>query len=166
MTYACRENLPQGLERILELAKQLRVKSVHINFPYASGRWAESFDKMFSEDDMNRLRRLQGFMRSPLILIEFPTPEALCLAAKKSIIYVNASGEVTPCPMVPYVMGNMRNEPLSDIWKRHVDALRLDYRGNCPMGEPAGREAFRSHAASVSALNPSCGGVPKDTKES
>ncbi len=165
MTYANHSNLPQGLERILDLAKLLQVKSVHINFPYASGRWAESFDEMFSEDDMERLRRLQGFMSSPLVLIEFPTSEALCLAAKKSIIYVNASGEVTPCPMVPYVMGNMRNESLAHIWRRHVDTLRLDYRGNCPMGEPEGRKAFREHSESVLSSNPSLGGVRSDAEE-
>jgi MoaA/NifB/PqqE/SkfB family radical SAM enzyme len=165
MTYANHGNLSQGLERILDLAKQLRVNSVHINFPYASGRWAESFDEMFSEDDMDSLRRLQGFMRSPPVLIEFPTPEALCLAAKKSIICVNASGEVTPCPIVPYVMGNMRNESLADIWKRHVDALQLDYRGNCPMGEPEGRKAFRAHATSVLTSDLRLGGVRRAAEE-
>jgi len=165
MTYACHNNVPQGLERILELAKQLQVKSVHINFPYASGRWAESFDEMFSEDDMDRLRKLQGFMSYPLVLLEFPTPEALCLAARKSIIYVNTSGEVTPCPMVPYAIGNLRDEPLTAIWKRHVDALRMDYRGNCPIGEPAGREAFRTHSALVLARDPRCGGVRRYTEE-
>lgn len=165
ITYAYHGNLSQGLERILDLGKQLGVKSIHINFPYASGRWAESFDKMFSDDDMARLRRLHRYMRSPPVLMEFPTPEALCLAAKKSIIYVSASGEVTPCPMVPYVMGNIREEPLTKIWKRHVDALRLDYRGNCPMGEPEGRKALREHTASVLPSDPHLGGVRRDVEE-
>jgi len=157
ITYACHGNMPQGMERILELAKRLRVKSVHINFPYASGLWAESFNEMFSADDMSRLRKFQGFMSSPLVLLEFPTAEAMCLAAKKAIIYINASGEVTPCPVVPYVIGNARDESLVSIWKRHVGFLRMDYRGNCPMNEPTGREAFRKHAASVSSESRAAG---------
>ena len=166
MTYACHGNMPQGMERILDLARRLRIQSVHINFPYASGLWAESFDEIFSNDDMDRLRKFQRFMKTPLVLIEFPTPEARCLVAKKSFIYINASGEVTPCPVVPYVIGNVRVEPLARIWKRHVDILRLDYRGNCPMNESAGREALRAHAASVSSRVPRRSGVRADAKES
>lgn len=165
ITYAHHGNLPDGLERIFDLGNQLGVNSIHINFPYASGRWAKSFDKMFTDDDMARLRRLQSYMRSPPVLIEFPTPEAMCLATKKSIIYVNASGEVTPCPMVPYGMGNMRQESLAEIWKRHVETLRLDYRGNCPMGEPEGREALRSHTESVLASDPHLSGVRRDSED-
>jgi len=166
MAYATHNNMPQGLKSILDLGKQLRVKSVHINFPYASGRWAESFDKIFSDGDMAHLRRLQGLMSSPLVLLEFPTPEAQCLATKKSIIYVNDSGEVTPCPLVPYVIGDMRIEPLTDIWKRHVDALRLDFRGNCPMGKPEGRKAFRAHAAKVLKSDPDFGEARRNADDS
>jgi len=165
ITYAYHGNSPQRLERIFDLGKQIGVKSIHINFPYASGRWAESFDKMFSDDDMARLRRLQRYMTSPPVLMEFPTPEAQCLATKKSIIYVSASGEVTPCPMVPFVMGNIRHEPLIEIWKRHVETLRLDYRGNCPIGEPEGRKALRAHTESVLASEPRLGGVQRDAEE-
>jgi MoaA/NifB/PqqE/SkfB family radical SAM enzyme len=153
------------MERLLELAVQLRVKSVHINFPYASGLWAESFNEVFSEDDMDRLRRLQRFHRSLLVLLEFPSPKAMCCAAKKSMIYINASGEVTPCPVIPFVIGDMRNELLAEIWKRHVDALKVDYRGKCPMNETAGREALGAHAALVLARDQRCGGVRGDAKE-
>jgi len=149
VAYACHRNLPHGMERILELARQLRVNTVHVNFPYASGGWAQSFDEMFSEEEMDRLRRLQGLAKSPLVLLEFPSPETMCCVTKKSVIYLNALGEVTPCPVVPYAIGNIRDEPLAHIWKRHADALRLDYRGDCPMNETAGREALRAHAASV-----------------
>jgi MoaA/NifB/PqqE/SkfB family radical SAM enzyme len=165
ITYAHHGNLPQGLERIFDLGKQIPVKSIHINFPYASGRWAESFDKMFSDEDMARLRKLQSYMKSPPVLMEFPTPKAQCLSAKKAIIYINVFGEVTPCPMVPYVMGNIRNEPLTEIWKRHVETLQLDYRGNCPMGASEGREALRAHTASVLTGDPCIGGVSKDVDE-
>lgn len=149
MTYACRANMPQGMERILNMARRLRIKSVHINFPYASGLWAESSEEMFSPDDLNRLRTFQRFMKSPLVLLEFPTPRSWCLAAKKSFAYINTAGDVTPCPVVPYVLGNVREEPFGSIWKRHAGLPRLNYRGSCPVNEPEGREALRAHAASV-----------------
>lgn len=154
VTYACHGNMPQGMERLLELANRLHVKTIHLNFPYAAGRWAGSFDEIFSRDEIDRLRRFQGFWRTPLVLFEFPSQRSLCLAARKSIIYINASGEVTLCPVVPYVIGNVRDEPFPAIWKRHAGLLRLDYRGNCPMNEPEGREELRAHAAAVTSRIP------------
>ena len=151
VTYACHDNMPQGMEPILDMAGRLRIKLVHINFPYASGLWAESSDEMFSRDDMDRLRKFQRSMRSPLVLFEFPSPRSKCLVAKKSFVYISSSGDVTPCPVVPYGLGNVRQESFVSIWKRHTDLLRFDYRGNCPVNEPAGREALRAHAASVAA---------------
>ncbi len=165
MTYACHRNLPQGVDRVLDFARKLRVRTVHINFPYASGRWAESFDEMFSEEEMGRLRRLQGSLNSPQVLLEFANPEAACCAARKSILYVNAGGEVTPCPIIPYVIGNIRDEPLADIWGRHADSLRLDYRGDCPMNAAAGREALTRHAESLLTRGSRCPGVRGDAQE-
>lgn len=58
MTYARHSNLSGGMDRILELGKRIGVRTVHINHPYASGRWAEAYDEMFSKEDMDRLRRI------------------------------------------------------------------------------------------------------------
>jgi MoaA/NifB/PqqE/SkfB family radical SAM enzyme len=154
VTYACHRNMPHGMERLLELAKRLHVKTIHLNFPYASGRWGSSFDEIFSPDEIDRLRRFQGFMRTPLVLFEFPSQRSMCLAARKSIIYINASGEVTLCPVVPYVIGNVRDEPFPKIWKRHAGLLRMDYRGNCPMNDPVSREALRAYATAVTSRIP------------
>ncbi len=165
MTYASRRNLPDGLERTMSLARRLRVDTVHINIPYAAGLWADSFDETLSASEMGHLRKFLGYMKSPLVLIEFPTPEARCIMIKRSYLYINASGEVTPCPVVPYVMGNVRDEPLALIWKRHAGLLRLDYHGDCPMNSPAGREALRAHAAAVSSGELRCGAGRGNAKE-
>ena len=131
--------------------RRLRIKTVHINFPYASGLWAESSEEIFSAGDLDRLRELGRFTKSPLVLFEFPTPKSRCLVAKKSFVYISASGDVTPCPVVPYVIGNVREKSFVSIWKRHADLLRFDNRGSCPVNDSAGREALRAHAASVAA---------------
>jgi MoaA/NifB/PqqE/SkfB family radical SAM enzyme len=149
MTYASRRNFPHGMERLISLARRLRVDTFHINIPYASGLWADSFEETFSASERDRLRKFLGYTKSPLVLIEFPTPSTRCIMIKKSYLYINASGEVTPCPVVPYVIGNVREEPLSLIWRRHSGLLRLDHRGDCPMNKLATREALRAHAAAV-----------------
>jgi MoaA/NifB/PqqE/SkfB family radical SAM enzyme len=165
MTYASRRNLLHGLERTMSLARRLRVDTVHINIPYAAGLWADSFDETLSASEMVHLRKFLGYMKSPLVLIEFPTPEARCIMIKRSYLYINAFGEVTPCPVVPYVMGNVRDEPLALIWKRHAGLLRLDYHGDCPMNSPARREALRAHAAAVSSGELRCGAGRGNAKE-
>jgi MoaA/NifB/PqqE/SkfB family radical SAM enzyme len=147
MTFACHRNIPKGLQQIMDLAARLRVRTVHVNIPYASGGWARSFDELLSEDEMQSLRRLQRSSRSPVILLEFPTRQAECCATKKLILYVNPTGEVTPCPVIPFGIGNLQNEPMAAIWKRHVAALRMAYRGDCPMNKSAGRRALQTHAA-------------------
>lgn len=161
MTYASRRNLPNGIESLLRLARRLRVDTVHINIPYASGLWADSFEEMLSASEMDHLRKFLGYLRSPLLLIEFPTPGARCLMVRKSYFYINAFGEVTPCPVVPFVIGRVREEPLALVWKRHAGLLRLDYHGDCPMNAPAGREALRGHAAAVVTMAPRLGKIQK-----
>ena len=149
MTYACHRNLSGGMERIVELGGRIGVRTVHINFPYASGRWAEADHEMFVEEDMERLRRIQARASGPEVLLEFPTPRTECLSTKKLVLYINISGEVTPCPVIPYAVGDIRQEPLADIWKRHADAIRIEVRGTCAMSHRESKEAFRKHAERV-----------------
>jgi len=155
ISHATHENLPRGLEDMLVLAKRLGLRSVHFNIPAPVGRWDESFEVALSEEEMERLRRLRRPRRCPHILIEFPTPRTRCLASKGGILYINALGEVTMCAVIPFPLGNLRAEPLSQIWKRNIAVLRLDHRGNCPTGHREAMEAYRAHSAAVLAAGPS-----------
>lgn len=155
VTYASNRNVPEGLERIIELGRQLKVKSVYINIAYASGRWSNAHHEVLSDEKMALVSKLHD---SVFVHLEFPTSQTMCCAYNKEFVYVNAMGEVTPCPVVPFVIGNIRNEPLADIWKRHVSTLCLESRGKCPMNEEKAREALRAHAASVLARGAGGGG--------
>ena len=153
LTYATHRNVIEGLERIIALGRKLGVRLVYIDIPRAAGRWTDSFDEVLSDAESAHLRRIQdpGFVQ-----IEFPTPETLCCACDKEFFFINPAGEVTPCAVVPYTLGSLREEPLADIWKRHAASLKLEYRGECPMNDEKAREALRSHAESVRAGGP-CG---------
>jgi MoaA/NifB/PqqE/SkfB family radical SAM enzyme len=155
ITYATNQNVPEGLERIIALGRQLHVRSVYINFAYQAGRWSNAHHEVLSEEKMALVSKLHD---SVFVHLEFPTSRRMCCAYNKSYIYVNAMGEVTPCPVVPFVLGNIKNVPLADIWQRHVSSLRLESRGRCPMNEEKARDALRAHAASVRARSPGGGG--------
>ncbi len=155
ITYATNRNIPEGLERIIALGRELKVRSVYINIVYASGRWLNAQHEILSEEKMALVGKLHD---SAFVQLEFPTAQTKCCAYNKAFIYVNAMGEVTPCPVVPFVIGNIRDEPLADIWQRHVSSLQLESRGRCPMNEEKAREALRAHAASVRALGTGGGG--------
>ncbi|MBN1221957.1 MAG: radical SAM protein [Candidatus Aminicenantes bacterium] len=146
MTYATHENVTEGLERILELGRKLQVVMVHITIALAAGRWTDASHEVLTEEEMARIRMLQT---KNFLQLEFPTPYTQCCITNNSVIYISAINEVTPCPAVPYAIGNLEQDSLAAIWKRHVSALRLECRGSCPMNEDKGREALSKHSASV-----------------
>ena len=143
---ASREKIPGEIERIIELGERFEVNSVYFTIPCLSGRWTDSREEELSEEEMACLRSL---LKHPLVDMEFSTSRTMCSSYAKSFLHVSAVGDVTPCPAVPYVMGNIRQEPLADIWRRHVAMLDLESRGRCPMNSECGRKLLREHAASV-----------------
>jgi MoaA/NifB/PqqE/SkfB family radical SAM enzyme len=143
---ASREKIPGELECIIELGEKLGVNSIYFTIPFLSGRWTDSRENVLSEKEMACLRSL---LKHPLVAMEFPTGRTMCCSYAQSYLHVSAEGDVTPCPVVPYVMGNIRQEPLADIWRRHVATLNLESRGRCPMNSEPDRKLLREHAASV-----------------
>ena len=146
LTYASHRTVTKGLREIIEIGRRLKVMSVYIRFPVASGRWDNAYHEILSEEERARTRELQDMS---FVCCEQPTPETMCCMCNKSVFHVTPSGEVTPCGYVPYVLGSLRDEPLSDIWERHVSRLRLKWRDDCPMNDIAAREALREHVGSV-----------------
>ena len=146
LAYASHRNVPEGLKRIIGLGRALGVDSVYINIPFAAGRWTGSFDEVLSEAEMAEIRAI---LEPGFAYFEFPTPETRCCSFRKGILLITANGEVTPCPVIPYPVGRLREAPLAEIWRRHVLAMRRSFRGTCPMNDERGREALRAHAEAV-----------------
>ena len=149
LTYASRENVPEGLERIFALARKLKVLAVFVFFPMAVGRWEADFDQALTDEERTQVRALQDVS---LVHLELPTPGTMCCSYAKAVVYVTAHGDVTPCPFVPYVIGNIREHTLQEVWQRHCAELKLVCRGACPMNFPGARDALKCHAERVSGL--------------
>jgi len=146
LTYASHRTISDRLEEIIALGRRLKVMSVQIRFPVASGRWDGAYHEVLSEEEKARTRALQDMS---FVYCEQPTPRSICCLCSKALFHVTPSGEVTPCGFVPYVLGSLREEPLADIWHRHVSRLRLKWRDDCPMNNVAAREALRAHVQSA-----------------
>ena len=149
LTYASKGNVTEGLEKIIEEARALGVLAVFIFFPIAVGRWDEAWDETLTADERARVRALQDV---GLVHLELPTARTMCCACDRLVMHVTANGNVTPCPFVPYALGNVTREPLRRLWQRHSEALKLEFRGDCPMNHAGAREAFRRHAQAVAAF--------------
>jgi len=146
VTYASKRNVTAGLEQIIDLGRNLGVLAVFVFFPVAVGRWEDNFDEVLSEEDMAKVRALQDLT---FVYLELPTPRTMCCALAKSGLYVTASGDVTPCPFVPLVVGNVREHSLDELWRRYCDGMTLACRGRCPMNEVHSREALRKRIDSI-----------------
>jgi MoaA/NifB/PqqE/SkfB family radical SAM enzyme len=146
MTVALKQAVPEGLRRTIALGRNLGARYIYILLPIAVGGWDGAFDHVLTFREREKIRVLQDLTFAHL---ELPTEGTNCCVFRRSILYVSANGNVTPCAFVPYVLGNVRRQPLDQIWLRHTGRLSQECRGDCPMNIPAQREALRRHAASV-----------------
>jgi radical SAM protein with 4Fe4S-binding SPASM domain len=65
-----------------------------------------------------------------------------CLAANLQY-YVSSYGEVSPCDFAPLSFGNIREEPLKEIWKKMVKHPAFNHRTNiCRMQDPQFRKCY------------------------
>ncbi|MFO8009102.1 MAG: SPASM domain-containing protein [Candidatus Brocadiia bacterium] len=134
------------MARTIALGRELGVSYMYVLLPVAVGGWDDDHEKILASNERARVRALQDVSFAHL---ELPTERTNCCVFRKSILYVSATGVVTPCAFVPYVLGNVKEQPLELLWRQHCDELDLVCRGDCPMNIPAEREALRQHVARV-----------------
>jgi MoaA/NifB/PqqE/SkfB family radical SAM enzyme len=146
MTVALKDSIPEGVEKTIALGKSLDASYMYILLPIASGGWDAAYDQILNSRERAQIRALQDLSFAHL---EMPTEKTNCCVFRKSILYVSANGNVMPCAFVPFVIGNVKRQPLEQIWRYHTANLNLVCRGDCPMNTPAEREAMREHVAGV-----------------
>jgi radical SAM protein with 4Fe4S-binding SPASM domain len=140
VTYAGKRSLPNGLLSIIELGRQLHVINVSIVFPMATGCWYESYDELLNNEERKQVRNLaDGFF----VHVEIPTPEAKCNVVKKSSIYISPEGDVTPCPFIPWSLGNIREQKFENLFRTLSKNFCSEMRGNCLMNDVNSRENLR-----------------------
>lgn len=146
MTVALKGSIPEGVAKTIALGKSLDASFMYILLPIASGGWEGAYEKILNSRERAQIRALQDLSFAHL---EMPTERTNCCVFRKAILYVSANGNVTPCAFVPFVIGNVKEQPLDQIWRYHTANLDLVCRGDCPMNIPAERDAMREHVRRV-----------------
>jgi MoaA/NifB/PqqE/SkfB family radical SAM enzyme len=148
VTYAGKRNVTAGLERIIELGRKLRVTSVSIVFPMATGCWFESFDELLNKEERKKVMDLAD---SNFVHIEIPTLKDRCNVVKQASLYVSPEGNVTPCPFIPWSFGNIKNHKLHNLIKSFYSEYNTDCQGDCLMNNVYTRNYLRKTITKVSA---------------
>ncbi len=141
VTYASKRNIPSGIEQIIQLGRKLGVFAVSIVFPMAAGCWYDSFDVLLTEEEKEKVRNLGD---AHFVHVELPTQHSRCSVSKKSAVYISPEGNVTPCPFIPYAIGNVKDQDLEKIWHKFSRGPEFGLAGDCPMNSLKSREGLKN----------------------
>lgn len=123
-----------GFLTLVDKMRDLNVE-VHVNYGVRIGNWESNQNVFFSPDSKRFL--LELISKNPHVFREemFTYREWGC-PAMKELIYITAFGDVIPCPYIHISFGNIRQEPLMDIWKRALSfRMFSSYAPLCLSGE-------------------------------
>ncbi|MFC2172286.1 radical SAM protein [Acidobacteriota bacterium] len=146
LTVALKDGIPEDLEKTIALGRSLGAGFMYIVIPIATGGWDGDYDQILTSRERAQIREMQDLTFAHL---EMPTRNTKCCSYEKDLFYVRANGDVTPCAFVPYVLGNIKEQSLETIWRKHCQSLNLVCRGDCPMNIPSERRALREHVDKV-----------------
>lgn len=130
-TYASKNDINEhdlkDAKSVICMAKELKVKSVVMLFPIASGNWFCSSTEILTLDERNKVRSLYD---PPFVVLEFPTEETKCDAGK-GFLYVSPHGKIFPCPAVPNNFGDVHYDSIQDISRKMTSDFVKCNSANC-----------------------------------
>ena len=125
VTVATQELLrPSSFRSFMQFASDIGALEVHLLEPSATGKLAGKTEVLLSEADSKIILRYQKGVAqddSLPILSTFAyleSPDAFGCGAGITHLYIDGSGEVCPCNLVPLSFGNITHEPLPEILSR------------------------------------------------
>lgn len=122
------------LEDFYTLAENKGMHEMSLYEIIAVGRWLDHEDETIGPGDVDRLERFQkdkNKLRDGPRITAFPYfmgPDMFGCFAGRRWLHITSGGDVLPCAYTPLKFGNIRDEPLKDIWKR----MGKTYRKNPP----------------------------------
>ena len=143
-TVGTHERLRDGqLDRMYDLAQEWGVGEFRLLAPVATGGLTGCAAAMLSDEEMRALaefhvahnRRRGGPAVASFAYLE--SADMFGCGAGYHHLFVDAAGEVCPCDLTPLSFGNVRDEPLADIWTRMGEHFSRP-RCGCLMGELVG----------------------------
>lgn len=145
--YVSKRHLVSGPEKTIALARNAGARGIVILHAVASGRWEQAFDQVLDADEMARVRELQDMTA---VQMELCSSRSVCDALKRFVLYMTPQGDLTPCPFVPYVIGNIRKHSLDEMWRSFCEGVYPVERPGCPMNDLPGRALLEGVVASAS----------------
>jgi MoaA/NifB/PqqE/SkfB family radical SAM enzyme len=98
-------------------------------------------------EGLSRIERLRE--RFPIVLIDSasdPRYQGGCPAGGHTFLHIDSHGDISPCPFIPYPVGNLKNMTLYEaIASRYFGAVRKLGRMNAPRDQVAGCIALDKH---------------------
>ena len=112
---------PDRFNKFMLFAADCGALEVHLLEPCATGKLSGQDDVCLGDDDKARILRYQREIASdenlPILssFLYLESPEAFGCGAGLTHLYIDGSGEVGPCNLIPISFGNVLTEPLEDI---------------------------------------------------
>jgi len=135
VTVATHEFLePGAFKRFMRFAGDCGAREVHLLEPCATGQLAGNTDALLNRDERQHILGLQeeiaGDDDLPILssFLYLESGDAFGCGAGLTHLYIDGSGEVCPCNLVPISFGNVVQEPLDGILDRmaeHFDTPRV-----------------------------------------
>jgi len=128
-TYATKEKIRNGeLDAMMDLARSLGVLEVFLFDVIPTGRLSAQHECMLSDEDARHIVDFRAKYTQkpdyPRIIhqtmfssIAYPCVAEGCPAGTVQV-HLRANGDVCPCDFTPYSFGNIRKQPLKEIWSR------------------------------------------------
>jgi MoaA/NifB/PqqE/SkfB family radical SAM enzyme len=137
------------VERFFELGKSLGVREITVFDVTPTGKMIDREDMLLTPAEHRKLSELQEgqFVRKDgpkIVTMSYVNETDIigCFGAKYQM-HITHDGYVTPCDFVPLHFGNLREEPLRDIWNRM--RAHPEYRKKtvtCRMQDPEFRRKY------------------------
>ncbi len=147
-TYATREKIVSGeMDAMMELARKLDVLEVFLFDVIPTGRLSNQRDCILRKEEVEWVRAFRERYNAnpdyPRIIhqtmfasIAYPCVAEGCPAGIVQL-HLRANGDVSPCDFTPYAFGNVREQPVSDIWQSLSGSdLYADPSPGCRLAQP------------------------------
>ncbi len=149
-TYMGKEAVRKGYHhRYVELCKELGVRELTIFDLVPTGKLLKNDEILLTDDEREKVREIHEGQwkdrKGPRVcyMAHVNDPHIMGCFGVKWQIHITHNGYVTPCDFCPLHFGNVREEPLRDIWQRMKIHPEYDRKTmTCRMQDPDFRRRY------------------------
>ncbi len=149
-TYMGKEQVRRGYHyKYVEMAKQLGVRELTIFDLVPTGKLIKNDELILTDAEREEVRKIHESQwkdrKGPRVcyMAHVNDPHIMGCFGVKWQIHITHNGFVTPCDFNPLHFGNVREEPLADIWRRMKLHPEYDRKTmTCRMQDPEFRRKY------------------------